>query len=54
MTKEDPFGAECKVRFEHYAYQYRVAKYHSMKRTTVEKIDFILDVYLDWVDIEAQ
>lgn len=49
---EADLAAECRAKFLYFCEQYRMAKFHSLKRHYVEKAYEQVDIYLDLRDIE--
>ena len=49
----DEFTEICRGRFDHYVDAMHIAKFHSLKRDYRQRAEAVLDVYLDYLDING-
>lgn len=49
----DDFAEECKTRFLHYCHAREIAAYHSLKRKYLAQAEEQLDLYLEFLEIQA-
>ena len=47
----DEFTEICRRRFDHYVDAMHIAKFHALKKDYRQRAEAVLDVYLDYLDI---